>query len=165
MSNTFVVEQLESGQTKGKKLEGVNNQSVLRILPPLWSDYGRERAHKTSIHPVNIDKTIYCMSESGDHQSQWGSSSGNYKYLPNFKAIHWVVVEIFQSAIDTAANGMAATCDFILGTERKHAHCVLLIKDYRYSSSYLTLDKSAVVEVSAKLDSNQPTMSSSNPPG
>lgn len=47
--------------------------------------------------------------------------------------------------------------------QKKHD---MIIKNYKYSSSYLTLEDSAVVEeVSTKLDSNQPTMSPPNPLG
>ncbi len=39
----------------------------------------------------------------------------------------------------------------------------MLFKNYKYSSSFSLLDDSADVEVSTKLDSKQPAMSSSNP--
>lgn len=52
-----------------------------------------------------------------------------------------------------------------LGNKTSILHPDMLIKNYKYSSSYLILGDSAVVEVGTKLDSNQPTMSSPNPLG
>lgn len=51
-------------------------------------------------------------------------------------------------------------------SQKKQKKHDMIIKNYKYSSSYLTLEDSAVVEeVSTKLDSNQPTMSPPNPLG
>ncbi len=52
-----------------------------------------------------------------------------------------------------------------LGNKTSVLHPDMLIKNYKYSRSYLILGDSAVVEVGTKLDSNQPTMSSPNPLG
>lgn len=46
--------------------------------------------------------------------------------------------------------------------ETSTLHAEVLINKQKKSSSYLTLGDSAVVKVSTKLDSNQPTMSPLN---
>lgn len=51
------------------------------------------------------------------------------------------------------------------GNNRSTLYANTLIKYVKYSSSYLTLEDSAVVEVGTKLDSVQPTMSPPNPLG